>query len=157
MTIFERVELLESQIQGMQDTITAQNATIVSIEETIDAILSNDTSSNWANLPLSNGVVAWNDTQVPQYRRIGNIVAIRGAVKNVLADNTVIGKLPTGFRPAKTTYFVQNTSLGMGWEAATTTRWKVSSNGDIEIERISMDAEYGATKWFPIMNMFPLN
>lgn len=156
MTIFERVEQLETQMNLVNEMLATQQNTILSIEETLDTLIAGVDDSGWINLPLLNGVVIWSDSQVPQYRKIGDIVAIRGAVKNVLADGTVIGKLPSGYRPNKTTYFVQNTSYGAGWEAATMVRWKISSNGDIEVERISMDAEYGASKWFPIMNMFPL-
>lgn len=156
MTIFERVDLLERQMTELTSTVELQTATITSLEETMDQLLQAEEDSGWLNLPLLNGVQSWGDSQVPQYRRIGNIVAIRGAVKNILANNTIIGKLPAGFRPARTTYFVQNTSIGMAWEAATTTRWKISNNGDIELQNISWDAEYGESKWFPIMNMFPL-
>lgn len=56
--------------------------------------------SGWLDLPLSNGAVAYSTAQKPQYRKIGNVVYIRGVFKGVTSTPVVIGQLPVGYRPA---------------------------------------------------------
>lgn len=109
--------------------------------------------SGWLTLPLSEGIVAYNEANSPQYRKIGKLVIIRGTVKGITARNTVIGNLPNGYRPTKANPYVQNTSLGSG-NVATQTRVTVTTTGDIKLEAISSDAVFGADKWFPIATMF---
>lgn len=109
--------------------------------------------SGWLTLPLSEGIIAYNEANIPQYRKIGKLVIIRGTVKGITARNTVIGNLPVGYRPTKANPYVQNTSLGSG-NVATQTRVTVTTTGDIKLEAISSDAVFGAEKWFPIATMF---
>lgn len=109
--------------------------------------------SGWLTLSLSEGIVAYNEANIPQYRKIGKLVIIRGTVKGITARNTVIGNLPVGYRPTKANPYVQNTSLGSG-NVATQTRITVTTTGDIKLEAISSEAFFGAEKWFPIATMF---
>lgn len=108
--------------------------------------------TGWVNLPLASGIVSYATTQVPQYRKIGKTVFVRGAVKNVLSSG-VIATLPAGYRPSSTISFVQNTSVRTG-NFAMFARFTVNSAGEIKIEAISDGAEYGETKWFPISTCF---
>lgn len=112
------------------------------------------TDTGWIDLTLSSGIVSYAPTQIPQCRRIGKTIYIRGAVKNVLA-NGVIATLPAGYRPNSTISFVQNTSVRTG-NFAMYARWTVNAGGEIKLEAISDGAEYGETKWFPISTCFTI-
>ena len=112
------------------------------------------TDTGWIDLPLADGIEMFSSGQKPQYRRIGNIVQIRGAVKGVLATGT-IATLPTGFRPTQSESVVQNTSIVDNHAAFT--RMLVSNTGEVKIESASEGVVYGATKWFPIHCEFALN
>lgn len=112
----------------------------------------NDTG--WQNIPLTSGIVSYADTQIPQYRKIGSTVFIRGALKNVLATG-VLATLPTGCRPAATISFIQNTSLRTG-DFPMFARYTINAAGQIKLEAISDGASFDATKWFPIHMCFEI-
>lgn len=112
------------------------------------------TDTGWVGLTLASGVVAYAPTQIPQCRKIGKTVYIRGAVKNVL-DKGVIAILPEGYRPNSTISFVQNTSVRTG-NFAMYARWTINAGGEIKLEAISDGAEYDETKWFPISACFTI-
>ena len=59
----------------------------------------NDTG--WINLTLNSGW-SMNDynSEFPQYRKIGNIVYLRGLINATSAAGTIITTLPNGFRPS---------------------------------------------------------
>lgn len=105
------------------------------------------TDSGWQTLPLADGIEAYGGS-VPQYRKVGKVVSIRGAVKNVLAAGP-IATLPAGYRPAFSVPYVQNTSM-RSTTIAMFTRMIVGANGVIKVESISDGAAYAADKWFPI-------
>lgn len=109
--------------------------------------------SGWNDIPLSPGITAYEEASTPQYRKIGSIVYIRGAVIGVTAKNTVIGNLPTGFKPSRSSHYVQNTNVTPDG-GASISRLVVSTNGEIKVQGISEGASYGADKWFPINTSF---
>lgn len=55
--------------------------------------------SGWLDLPLKTGWSYQYDTDKPQYRKIGNIVYLRGLIDATATAQTTIGELPVGFRP----------------------------------------------------------
>lgn len=112
------------------------------------------TDSGWVNLTLASGVTAYAPTQLPQCRKIGKAVYIRGAVKNVLS-NGVLATLPAGYRPNTTIAFAQVTSVRTG-NFAMFARYTINSAGEIKLEAISDGADYGETKWFPISTCFSI-
>jgi hypothetical protein len=58
----------------------------------------NDTG--WINITLTSGFVTYTADTVPKYRRVGNRVEMRGALKPTGTATTVnITTLPLGFRP----------------------------------------------------------
>lgn len=144
-TIYERVDALELAVTQAQSDIDA-------LETALAQVAISD--SEWLNLPLTDGVESYGSTQVPQYRKIGNIVFIRGAVKNVLATGT-LGTLPIGYRPTTTVSFIQNTSLRTG-NFPMFARYTINSSGEIRLEAISDGASFGESKWFPIMTTFTI-
>lgn len=105
--------------------------------------------TGWIDLPLASGITSYSAAQSPQYRRINNTVYIRGAVKGIKQDKTIIGTLPTGFRPTKVVSFVQNMSMSGG--VANMVRWQVQTDGDIEMQYTDHSlSEYTGTEWFAI-------
>lgn len=153
MTIFERLDALEATVNGLNTDLSNLSRHLTSVEETVEELINAQEDTGWITLPLADGIQAYNAANTPQYRKIGNLVVIRGTVKGVTARNTVIGTLPEGFRPNKANPYVQNTSLGTG-NFATQTRITLTTTGDIKLEAISDNAVFGADKWFPIATMY---
>lgn len=112
------------------------------------------TDTGWQNLTLTSGIVSYADTQVPQYRKVGSTVFIRGAVKNVLALG-ILATLPAGYRPTTTITFIQSTSLRTGGFPMFA-RYTINAAGEIKLEAISDGASFGDSKWFPISTCFEI-
>lgn len=55
--------------------------------------------TGWIDLPLSSGWSFQYDTDKPQYRRLGNVVYLRGLVNATSAAVGTLATLPAGFRP----------------------------------------------------------
>ena len=66
-------------------TLQEQMADVQSDISTLEQALAQSaiTDTGWLNLPLADGIQPYGGA--PQYQKIGKLVAIRGAVKNVLA------------------------------------------------------------------------
>ena len=152
-TIFERLDALEATVTSLNSDINNINRRFTSLEETVEEMLDAEIDTGWITLPLASGITAYNEANTPQYRKIGKLVVVRGTVKGITARNTVIGTLPTGFRPTKANPYVQNTSLGTG-NYATQTRLTLTTTGEVKLEAISDNAVFGADKWFPIATIF---
>ena len=117
-----------------------------------------DIDSGWLDITLSGNVQAYSNGTKPQYRKIGSVVYLRGAVKNITADNTTIGILPTGYRPTDISHqYVQLTSNENN--SPNFSRLKVGTDGAIIMEGIStgITATYNSTDWFPINTSFIMN
>lgn len=64
-----------------------------------------DLDTGWQNMTLLNSWAATNSDNVPQYRRIGKVVYLRGVVGNVFANNnTQFWEIPTELRPISSLY-----------------------------------------------------
>jgi hypothetical protein len=64
--------------------------------------------TTWTTLPLLNSWVSYGAGYVPQYRKIGDNVQIRGLAKDGAATGSLF-QLPVGFRPAyEETFIVWN-------------------------------------------------
>lgn len=114
--------------------------------------------SGWVDITMSGEVQAYSSGTQPQYRKIGNVVYLRGAVKNITAANTTIGVLPTGCRPTGVAHqYIQVTSSENG--SPNFSRLKVGTDGSIIVEGIStgITATYNNTDWFPINTSFIMN
>lgn len=167
-SVFDDVKVLQEQVAEMQSDITQlaeaiddlqeDNRDVVieigDIKDDIDTINEAITDTGWKDLVLAEGVQSYGATTSPQYRKIGDIVAIRGAVTNILANNTLIGTLPKAYRPKKAYNCIQNSSMTDDTKIGTFARWKIATNGQITVEAISENATYGDGKWFPINTMF---
>lgn len=129
-TIYEDIETLKTRMDAVESVVGAADLT----------------DTGWNTLPLADGIQAYGGA--PQYRRIGKVVSIRGAVKNVLAAG-VLATLPEGCRPAYSVSYVQNTSMRSS-TCAMFARMLVGADGKIQVQAISDGAAFAADKWFPI-------
>ena len=114
-----------------------------------------NSDTGWVTLSLLGNVQAYTTGSTPQYRKIGNVVYLRGSVKNVLVNNTNICQLPEGFRPVGTSHnYIQNTTYANG--SANMSRINIGTDGIITIEGITtgLGASYGESKWFPLDTSF---
>lgn len=133
-TVYDEIEALKTRMDAVESILSG-----------IDL-----TDTGWNALPLADGIQAYGG--VPQYRRIGKVVAIRGAVKNVLAPGP-IATLPEGCRPAYSVPYVQNTSM-RSITCAMYDRMIIGADGVISVQAISDGAAFAADKWFPIHHTF---
>lgn len=112
----------------------------------------------WANLPLSDNVVAYDEESTPRYKKIvGALVAITGAVKpkaSVASGGTlVIGTLPTGFRPPRYVNCLCQGTGGSQWLLG------VNADGTVDCSRYrngSSNTSIGTSNWLTFHYVFAL-
>lgn len=131
-TIYEDVALLKEQVATLQTQVA------------------NLTDSGWIDLPLSEGITAYNDEQKPRYRKIGNVVFLSGVFKGVAANNTPVGTLPVGFRPNKKIMFTVPSV------AQCMSRISITADGVITHERATYEP-LTAANWHSIACNFTTN
>lgn len=106
--------------------------------EITDSTYINADDSGWITATLASNFTNYSSGSTPEYRKIGNIIEIRGIVKpkSVLtASNTgiTIFTLPNGYRPSKVVYEVCQGSGRNVWLLT------INTNGTVTISR------YGVT------------
>lgn len=112
----------------------------------------------WADLPLSDNVVAYDAESTPKYKRIvGTLVTITGAVKpkaSVASGATlVIATLPTGFRPPRYVNCLCQGSGGSQWLLG------VNEDGTVDCSRYrngSSNTSIGTSDWLTFHYVFAL-
>jgi len=99
-----------------------------------------NTPTPWTQLPLTNSWVNYDGGHPCQYRKIGDVVEMRGVVKNgTLAAS--IGTLPVGFRPYQTdeTLVVFSAGVAVGisiTSAGTMTVWSPATNPYVYLDGV---------------------
>lgn len=106
--------------------------------------------SGWKTLPLKSGITPNSDSVIPQYRKIGEAVYIRGGIKGITGDNVVVATLPVGHRPTRVYHFLQNKSAS--GSVPMIARWKIESDGDIVM--VFSEDQPAATHWFALDTNF---
>lgn len=97
---------------------TYSYVTVVSTNESknykiTDSTYENLNDSGWIDLPLSDGILAYNSNSFPvRYRKTNNRVRIEGAIKGITSKSTLIGTLPEGYRPLKNQYYINAGTAG---------------------------------------------
>lgn len=108
--------------------------------------------TGWKTLPLINGAVAYSDTNIPQYRKIGNKVFLRGVVKGITSINFDFAQLPEGCRPQTFgAYFVGGSSTVDG--KATFFNFQVNPSGIIRANSNSI-GEYNTNYYCRLSGSF---
>ncbi|WP_252229665.1 MULTISPECIES: viral A-type inclusion protein [unclassified Clostridium] len=116
--------------------------------------------TGWITLPLIPPLVGYSDNVVPKYRKINNILEVRGAIKGLKTINSNTGldfsTLPVGFRPKHT--------MGVVCQGSRLAQWylTVSSSGVLNIDRYSEDGstlktEFNGLEWLPFQIMFSVD
>ena len=90
-SIFDDVEQLQADVSQLQTDMSAAQSDISTLQQ----------DSGWINLSLNSGWTM-NDyvAEVPQYRKIGKTVYLRGLVNATAAASNIIATLPAGYRPS---------------------------------------------------------
>ncbi|WP_252246976.1 pyocin knob domain-containing protein [Clostridium sp. ZBS4] len=116
--------------------------------------------TGWITLPLIPPLVGYGDSVIPKYRKINNIVEVRGAIKGLKTVSASTGldfsTLPVGFRPKHT--------IGVVCQGSALARWylNISSSGALNIDRYSVDGstlktEFNGSEWLPFQIMFSVD
>lgn len=99
----------------------ATGALLARVDKDGNVIAPNITPSAWTNITLASGL-AWEDQlgSRPQYRKVGDMVELRGAVKksnggNFTVSPQSVATLPVGFRPPAMVYSVQSSAFQGGY------------------------------------------
>lgn len=123
---------------------------VLALQEQMAAMQTQLADSGWADLPLGIGISAYNQEQTPRYRKIGKVVFLSGVFKGVITNNTVIGTLPEGFRPAKKIMFaVPSISQCMS-------RISITSDGVVTHERATVEP-LTSSNWHSIACNFTID
>lgn len=109
--------------------------------------------SGWKTLPLASGITPNSDSVIPQYRKIGEAVYLRGGVKGIVNDGTIVGTLPEGYRPTRVFHFLQNKSASGG--VPMLARWKVETDGKIIM--VFAESQSEAAHWYALDTSFLVN
>lgn len=93
-SIYDDVEQLQADVSQLQSDMTQVQADITALQGA-------QQDSGWINLTLNTGWTM-NDyaAEVPQYRKIGKTVYLRGLVNATAAASSIIATLPAGYRPS---------------------------------------------------------
>lgn len=111
--------------------------------------------SGWKNLTLTSAFAVYATSSVAQYRKIGNLVMLRGQIKptsEIAASttNTIMSTLPTGFRSGLALTFV--------CQGSDVNRWALTiyANGDLGVARYGKAAlaAIPANTWLSFNVMF---
>jgi len=161
-TNFEnRVTDLETFKDEQTTTNEVQTTKNEEIEKRINTLVSN---SGWENLPLTDGITAYSDEEIPQYKvcTIGDTteVSIRGAVKGVTDNRVVVAELPIEKSLSQQHVYLQPTSLKEnvdGEKIAQFIRIAINKDKQIEIQNFSFPKEYiSKNDWCPLNTTFKL-
>lgn len=119
------------------------------------------TDSGWIDLPLNSQVTAYNSSSAPKYRKIGNMVEIRGSIKisgNISSSSGLnFATLPAGFRPSQT--------IGVVCEGSVVSKWYLNISNDSGALNVDRYSENGSTikttfagnEWLPFQCTFFIN
>lgn len=87
--------------KNIYDDVEALTNLVDALSGEIAELEARTADSGWHDIPLKDGITAYNSDQRPAYRRIGEVVFLAGVFKGVTDANTDIAVLPEGFRPAR--------------------------------------------------------
>lgn len=133
----------------LQSVIVGDNETVlVELQKLQTAITNITKDSGWINFTLQNNAQAYSDGLKPGYRKYNNQVFLRGCIKNVTANGTVIATLPEGYRPAMTRY----NTIATGSITATI---EIGINGQVKLANVI--GTLAASSLIPIDTNFMLN
>jgi len=156
--ILKLAENIRAELAGYNAIVFDVQSKLDNFSERVDTVEEHLTylkengiaDSGWLDLELLNGVEVYGDS-TPQYRRMGDLVHLRGAFSNILQAETTASRLPIGFRPTGQNHiFIQTASRKNAENAVFLTDWKIDIDGNITLMRNSNRDDFGVDTWFPI-------
>lgn len=133
----------------LKSVVAADDQTALQLMTQINTKLTQiTTDSGWTNFTLENDVQAYSTGLTPGYRKYNNQVFLRGCVRNVTANGTVIATLPEGYRPAMTRYY----TIATGSITATI---EIGTNGQVKLANVI--GTLATTSLIPIDTSFILD
>lgn len=115
--------------------------------------------TGWKVASMNSKFTAYGDGMTPKYRRIGNVVYVRGAVKPTsatAADATIytIFNLPLGYRPAQRFGTANDAAVNTVCQGSTQYVWtcRVYDDGDVTFSRYRNGNAYATAStsaWLP--------
>lgn len=133
----------------LKSVVAADDQTALQLLTQINTKLTQiTTDSGWTNFTLENDVQAYSTGLTPAYRKYNNQVFLRGCVRNLTANGTVIATLPEGYRPAMTRYY----TIATGSITATI---EIGTNGQVKLANVI--GTLATTSLIPIDTSFILD
>lgn len=111
------------------------------------------TDTNYIDLTLTNGALEFSTDRRPGYMKVGKVIYIRGAVKNISAASVIIGTLPAGYRPSAEFSITATTSTVSN--KSRSARVSFATNGDIQIQ-FTVDGVYTVNDIYYLTTSFTL-
>jgi hypothetical protein len=107
-----------------------------------------DKVPTWTNLTLTGGAIVYSSgVTTPQYTKIGSVVYIQGAIKNLSTVGVTVATLPSGFRPS------QSVSFSLPTSGSDHARWTINSAGAMVMENTTSGTT-NTSSWFPMTMSF---
>lgn len=134
-------DTIREEVEEFNNLVNPKNIyeDVAKLQEEVEKLKALTYDSGWIDLPLLNGAVAYNTAQIPQYRKIGKQVFIRGVFKNITTP-CVVAILPEGFRPS------QRLILTLPRTGYVLTRFEIETNG--EVKYVGSYSEIADITWF---------
>ncbi|TLG75243.1 hypothetical protein [Culicoidibacter larvae] len=96
-----------------------------------------------------NGAQIFSDDEKVMLLKVGNMVYLCGAMKNITKAGTYLN-IPVGFRPSQPHTFV-NSGNWLTTSNVYLCRWQTSNKtGNLDLQAVTNADQYGVNKWFPV-------
>lgn len=92
-SIFDDVQQLQEDVADIQTELSNINTWQASVDTAL-------ADTGWINLNLNSGWSCPYNTDIAKYRKIGNVVYLRGLLVGTASASNVIATLPDGYRPS---------------------------------------------------------
>lgn len=96
-----------------------------------------------------NGAQIFSEDEKLMLLKVGNIVYLSGAMKNITKAGTYLN-IPVGFRPSQSHTFI-NSGNWLTVSNVYLCRWQISGKtGNADLQAVTNTDQYGVTRWFPV-------
>lgn len=150
-TTLEAVEEANQSVQQATNAVNVANATVEALTNKYNKITQD---SGWINFTLESGASAYDNSNKPGVRCIGDRVYLRGAFKGVTTKGSIICTLPTAYRPSQNHVFT-TCAVNSSGTINDTIVMQVKTNGSIVL--LGSSGAITATDMISMATDFVLN
>ena len=112
--IFNNTESTKFRFLGASQTEFDHNVSVDGFIETT-GLITDGIGTDWTALSLNTGWVNFGGSyQTAEYKKVGDLVFLRGLIARTSGTATLIGTLPSGYRPILNPLFIVATNTGYG-------------------------------------------